>query len=304
LLGGTMTSRQRAVDMLLRMRDDQPPQIPFPPDDGLLPPDDREKVVDFIAEVCEEFTLQPQTTGLAVHYFDRCMSAPADKDCPIELVGLVCILIASKFVETKVPAVSELCLISQNEYERQEVKDAEIMLLHRLEWELHAATPHSFLEQLAVAFDVNEPSRKRAEFFVDMSYYEYAILEFAPMTVAASSLLLSWKQLGLCEREEECRADLATLCDVDQNKLIRCKETLHDHFNATFNAPAHMVKGRGGALSPQESFATFEEMQGLGRTDSPAPLEPYGLDDMEHAVPPREPQSRRYFSPVEAASCR
>jgi len=301
-----MAKRQRAFDMLLRMRDDQPLQIAFPPVDSLLTPDAREKVVDFMAEVCEEFALQTQTTGLAVTYFDRCMSAPVVADCPVELVGLVCILIASKFVETKVPAVNELCLISQNEYSRQEVKDTEIMLLHRLEWELHATTPHSFLEQLAVVFDVTDSPRKRAEFFVDMSYYEYAALEFAPITVAASALLLSWKQLGLCERAQECRAELAALCNIDQPALVRCEETLHDHFNSTFNKPAHMVNGRGGALSPQDITATFEEM-GSGRTDSPALMESDGLEEESIAEPPQPPDgpsSRVYFSPVEAAGLR
>lgn len=294
-------AKQRAAEMLLRMRDDQPPQIPFPPVDGLLPPENREKVVDFIAEVCEEFSLQTQTTGLAVHYFDRCMSAPPDTGFPVELVGLVCILIASKFVETKVPAVKELCLISQNEYSRQDVKDAEITLLERLKWELHAATPHSFLEQLVVIFEVQDSPRKRAEFFVDMSYYEYNVLEFAPMTVAAAALLLSWKQLGHCERALACCSELTCLCDVAKNTLIRCEETLQEHFNSTFNAPAHMVKGRGGALSPQEIYATFEEPCSIAHTDSSC------SDDVEESTtaapsyPPGGPSSRVYFSPVEAA---
>ena len=129
--------------------------------------------------------MQSQTAGIAVTYFDRCMLKSSEQNDSLELDALACILLASKFMETKQPALSELCSISQNEYTRCELKAAEIDVLKRLEWKLHVTTPHAFLEQMVVALNVPDLCCQRAEFFIDMSYYEQAILEFTPITVAA-----------------------------------------------------------------------------------------------------------------------
>merc|ERR1712087_1023990 len=64
-------SKRSAEEMLVQMRRDQPLFDPkLAKRHHFLPPENREKVVEFIAEVCEEFGLQTQTAGLAVHYFD------------------------------------------------------------------------------------------------------------------------------------------------------------------------------------------------------------------------------------------
>jgi len=197
-------------------------------------PDDREKVVEFIAEVCDDFSLKPQTAGLAVTYYDRFMRQKNRPRCGDELAGIVCIMIASKFVETKVPAMSELRTITPIEFTRDQIKEAEIKILGVLGWQLHTATPHSFLEQLAIIVELAAPFRKRAEFLVDMSYYEHKILEFSPFVVAVAALTCSWAQLGDQESESRYTRKVSELCGVQQDDLERCKEILIEHFDVVF----------------------------------------------------------------------
>mmetsp|Transcript_56137 Transcript_56137/g.92870 ORF Transcript_56137/g.92870 Transcript_56137/m.92870 type:complete len:286 (-) Transcript_56137:526-1383(-) len=242
-------NKRDASELLLQMRSDQKPVDPRLLERLLfLPPENREKVVEFIAEVCEEFSLQTQTAGLAVYYFDKYIANARNAGCGVELCALVCILIASKFVETKVPAVGELRNISDQEYSREEVKDAEIQVLQALGWELHAATPHAFLELFVVVLEISDACRKRADFLIDMSYYEYAILEFPPMVVAAASLACSWEQLGASEPESRNAETLSKLCGVEKVFFERCKQNLLDHFHSAFTL--HASKDRNGADSP------------------------------------------------------
>jgi len=217
----TSTSkRQRAIATLLRIRNE-----PMPPSEQPLTSDARLADVDFIFDVCSAYSLRPSTACLAVQYFDRCMSVAAALDRSNELVCLVAALLASKFSDTAVPNLESLCLLSENTFTREDIKDAELMLLERLGWDLNPATPLCFLEQLAIALDVDGASRKGAESYINMAYYDCAVLGCTPMAVAASALLLSW-QKRLCEGQPARLSELALLCGVDQTVLTQLQSDI------------------------------------------------------------------------------
>jgi len=207
---GSASKRQRAVAALLRY--DRSPRNDLTPP-GQLSPTERTSNIDFITGVGSTFKLHATTQGLAVQYFDRFMSAPAGLDgSDVQLVGLAALMLASKFADTKVPALTDF----GGNFSPEQLKDTELMLLQRLGWDLNVATPHCFLEQMVIAFEVDHLSRKRADFYIDASYYDACVLKCTPMTVAASSLLLSWKLQGLHDGQPSRRAELALLCGVDQ----------------------------------------------------------------------------------------
>ena len=132
-----------------------------------------------IAQVCEDFSLQTQTAGLAVSYFDRYVSKVGEKGlCKkrVQLLAITTVLIAAKFSEIKMPGLDDLCEVAQNKYSKPELKSMELETLRVLQWELHAVTPHDALQQLAIVTNVSSETSKpfldHAEFFIDMSYYE------------------------------------------------------------------------------------------------------------------------------------
>jgi hypothetical protein len=166
-----------------------------------------------------------QTAGFAVTYFDRyCSKTSPDSPAFLgfELAAIICILIAAKFLETRVPAIDELCTLSSKPRMRTTLKAAEMRVLKELGWDLHATTPHIVLEQLFVIAAASPSCKKRAEFLIDMSYYEYKILEYCPLTVAAAALLLSWNQLGDTQSEAKYTALLAQCCANDLVRKLPC----------------------------------------------------------------------------------
>lgn len=164
-----------------------------------------------------------QTAGLAVTYFDRYCSRTSLSSpdfLGFELAAIICILIAAKFLETRVPAIDELCTLSMKPRTRATLKAAEMRVLKELGWDLHATTPHLVLEQLFIIAAASPSCQKRAEFLIDMSYYEYKILEYNPLTVAAAALLLSWNQLGDTQSEAIYTKLLSQNCAPD---LVRTR---------------------------------------------------------------------------------
>ena len=99
--------------------------------------------------MCDELKLQTITSGLAVTYFDRYAAKahgmPRDD---IEVTALICIHIATKFVETKVLHLSELGNVSAQAHPKGKLKETELQVLQVVDWQLQLSTPHAFLQQL------------------------------------------------------------------------------------------------------------------------------------------------------------
>lgn len=170
------------------------------------------------SQVCEDFGHLAQTAGLAVTYFDRyCSKTQLDSPAFIgfELAAIICILIAAKFLETRVPAIDELCTLSAKPRTRTTLKAAEMHVLNELGWDLHVTTPHIVLDQLLIIAAASPLCKKRADLLIDMSYHLYKILDYSPLTVAAAALLLSWNQYGDTQSEAKYTELLAQRCAPD-----------------------------------------------------------------------------------------
>eukprot|EP00308_Calcidiscus_leptoporus_P001832 CAMPEP_0119380374 /NCGR_PEP_ID=MMETSP1334-20130426/56715_1 /TAXON_ID=127549 /ORGANISM="Calcidiscus leptoporus, Strain RCC1130" /LENGTH=288 /DNA_ID=CAMNT_0007400175 /DNA_START=1 /DNA_END=867 /DNA_ORIENTATION=- len=218
-------------------------------------PQQREYAVDLIAEICDEFCLQTQTAHLAVNYFDRYACQVAEGGGDFCIISIVCVLVASKFLEIKVPALSELTVnFSHVKYTRTQLKDAELNLLSSLSWKLHHVTPHAFLERLCERQgNLSEACQRRAVFLIDMSYWESATLrKFSPCIVAGAALLCAIQMIeGTGLRDTEMKA-LCDVCDVDLEGMEVCGETLRRQFFKHY-----AVRGTERSESPNDVMATM-----------------------------------------------
>jgi len=280
----------RANQRVQLMRVAQPALMPSPrcldsPPPGMMQLCHRESVVQFINEVCEDFGLMTQTAGLAVSYFDRFLSKTEQRGLDkhrVQLLAITCTLIAAKFSEIKMPSLDDLCEVAHDKYTKAQLKEMELEALRVLQWELHAVTPHAALEQLAIVMnhtaDESKPFLEHAEFFIDMSYYEYQTLKFPPLVVAASALLCAWSHLGNMKAVDFHMPQLCVLCGVAQHDLLRCKMILQEYFNTTFPKAAEAAEMHRAA-----SLAAGRESPNDVMTDmtdlNPMHMKPIPADD-------------------------
>ncbi|KAG6408963.1 hypothetical protein SASPL_131991 [Salvia splendens] len=77
-------------------------------------------LVDWLVEVAEEYKLVSDTLYLAVNYIDRYLSAHKVSRNKLQLLGVSCMLVASKYEEISPPNVEDFCYITDNTYTKEE----------------------------------------------------------------------------------------------------------------------------------------------------------------------------------------
>ncbi|KAE8657936.1 Cyclin-A2-1 [Hibiscus syriacus] len=86
-----------------------------------ITPSMRGILIDWLVEVSEEYKLVPDTLYLTVSLIDRFLSHNFIEKHRLQLLGVTCMLIASKYEEICAPRVEEFCFITDNTYTRGEV---------------------------------------------------------------------------------------------------------------------------------------------------------------------------------------
>ncbi|XP_031483450.1 putative cyclin-A3-1 [Nymphaea colorata] len=154
-------------------------------------------LVDWLVEVCEEYRLVPDTLFLTVCYIDRFLSGKPVERKMLQLVGITCMLIASKYEEICSPRVEDFCLITDNTYNKQQVLKMEADVLNHLHFELATPTTKTFLRRFLRAAQASSKMDRiyelefLANYLAELTLLDYDFLKFVPSLVAASALFLA-----------------------------------------------------------------------------------------------------------------
>jgi len=153
-------------------------------------------LVDWLVEVAEEYKLSADTLYLSVGYIDRCLSVQPIARTKLQLLGVTCMLIASKYEEIYAPQVDEFCYITDNTYSRDDVLQMERTVLDALEFELTQPTIKTFLRRALRAAESDSKTEFLANYLAELSLAEYGMLVFPPSLVASASVSLALQTLG------------------------------------------------------------------------------------------------------------
>lgn len=156
----------------------------------------RAVLVDWLVEVAEEYNLICDTLYLAVSYIDRFLSSHAIKRGRLQLLGVSCMSIASKYEEISPPHVEDFCYISDNCYTIEEVVEMESDVLKFLNFDMGNPTIMTFLRRFLMdSLDSLKFQSVEFEFLssylAELSLLDYCCVQFLPSIVAASVLFLS-----------------------------------------------------------------------------------------------------------------
>ncbi|KAK8992809.1 hypothetical protein V6N11_048879 [Hibiscus sabdariffa] len=153
-------------------------------------------LVDWLVEVSEEYKLVPDTLYLTVYIIDWFLSQNYIERKRLQLLGITCMLIASKYEEICAPRVEEFCFITDNTYVREEVLEMESQVLKYFGFQLFAPTAKTFLRRFlrAAQASYTTPSLELeylANYLAELTLIDYGFLNFAPSMVAASAVFLA-----------------------------------------------------------------------------------------------------------------
>ena len=111
----------------------------------------RSILVDWLVEVAQEYRLTSDTLFLSIAYIDRFLSLLDVKRSRLQLVGVTCMLVASKYEEIYAPQVEEFCYITDNTYTREQMLDMEAEVLNTLAFDITQPTTKTFLRRFIKA---------------------------------------------------------------------------------------------------------------------------------------------------------
>mmetsp|Transcript_9184 Transcript_9184/g.23479 ORF Transcript_9184/g.23479 Transcript_9184/m.23479 type:complete len:360 (+) Transcript_9184:44-1123(+) len=247
---------------------------------GTMNQSQREHVVQFITEVCEDYGFAGQTAWTAVNYFDRFLGkAIQTPKRRIELVSLSCLLVAAKFLECRSPSLEDLCTLSQNRLTKEDFMRFELKVLAQLEWQLAVPSPHAFLFHTVHMMSTHCQGHalqgrlqlllKRAEFFVDLSAFEYSFLNLPLGTIAGAAFVCALRQLRLDHKLDdmgEVEEELCSLLDCEQPVLFSSAETLMGCYYSCIAAEED-----SHALAAPSSSVVFEPIKAGAADESAEP---------------------------------
>ena len=204
-----------------------------------IKPHMRKIVTDWMLEVCEDQQCQSEVFFLAVNYLDRFLSRVNIKKTQFQLVASVCILLASKFYEA-VPMRSEkLVGYTDNSVSVLELREWEIFILSVLQWELSAATAHSFIQHFCSKININNNDvRRQAETIAALAATDYHFITTKQSVIAAAALAAALKEQLNCSSSEvlSLLKVVSSYSKTDLKEIFLCIEFIMNQGHVGFHS--------------------------------------------------------------------
>jgi hypothetical protein len=111
-------------------------------------------LLDWMMEVCAEFTLKRETFHMAVSHLDRFLAGvgPIQKN-EFQLVGLVAMYISAKIEEIFPPKLEDWVKSADEGYSAGMIKAMELYMLRCMHWTVHPPTVFNYLNWLMTQWD-------------------------------------------------------------------------------------------------------------------------------------------------------
>jgi len=154
----------------------------------------RSILFDWLVEVHMKFRLKTETLYLTVNLIDRYLGVVHDVPrSKLQLVGVACLLLASKYEEIYPPDLYDCAKITAGAYTQHHIVSMERDVLRALEYRLTVPTHYKFLVRYIKASQCDTRTRLVAYYFCEICLPEYDMLEFKPSLIASAAVLLALK---------------------------------------------------------------------------------------------------------------
>ncbi len=192
-------------------------------------------LIDWLIDVHLKYKLVPQTMYIAVNLIDRYLSKNETNRAKLQLVGVTAMFIACKYEEIYPPELKDFVYITDGAYVKSDVLNMEYKMLKSLEFNVTFPTQWSIFEIYRKKLDLNEKTFKLAWFLMELCLINYKSLKFKMSVLAASSILIASKTLGVYRNNW-----FSKNVGIEEKKLEECCKEIYEFYvyNSTHNLQA------------------------------------------------------------------
>ncbi|XP_040180035.1 cyclin-I isoform X1 [Rana temporaria] len=212
--------------------------------DTAISPQQRDDVIQWLAELRHQFQVYPETLALAINILDRFLASVKAHPKYLRCIAISCFFLATKTIEEdeQIPVLKVLTQESDCGCSPAEVLRMERIILDKLNWDLHTATPLDFLQifhamaltsspQMLDRMPEMNPSQHLALLTRQLLQcvashqllqFKGSMLALAVLSLNMEKLLPDW--LGLTIK-------LLQTAEMDSSQLFRCREEAARHLS-------------------------------------------------------------------------
>ena len=143
-------------------------------------------LIDWLSEVHLAFKLVPEVLFLTVNIIDRFLHKQNIPNNQLQLLGVVALLIASKYEEITYPSIENLVFITKKTYSKNEIIKFELFILKTLNYEFTFPTVLIFFDLLALNFNMSEKEYFLGRYFCEIFLLDYNINKYSNSLVACA----------------------------------------------------------------------------------------------------------------------
>lgn len=186
----------------------------------------RKTLALWMSEVCEERCCEDSVFPTAMNLLDRYLSRVPARKCQLQLLGCVCLLLASKMRQTRALAVDDLAYFTDDSVTSRQIQDWELRVLDKLDWDVASVVASDFVDHLVAMLclpECGDTVRRHANTFISLCATEYHFIGYTPALLATASVAAAVH--GLRGPLHTTRSQDALLSSLERITNVRMVDT-------------------------------------------------------------------------------
>ncbi|XP_017772713.1 PREDICTED: G1/S-specific cyclin-D2-like [Nicrophorus vespilloides] len=234
----------------------------------------RKIVAEWMMEVCDEQNRQDEVFPLAMNFLDRFLMVCCISKRQLQLLGTVCMLLASKLREPKPLLAETLVFYTDHSITKSDLWSWEVLVLSKLKWDIAAVTPQDFLSHILRRLPIlsigipYELVNSHSKTLIALCAREYNFSGYPASLIAAATVISALCGLGWINKSGESVEDLLNrlhnITSIEQDYLKTCTKQIESMVSQTTDDNIDETLPRPNEFTPPPTNEKFIDHESAG----------------------------------------